>query len=67
MLKKEFDIHRAHGTKHPLMKAYGVNAVAAIQTSYAIAPTFVRALLNSGTGTVVMTVVQVRHQRRDDG
>ena len=27
LLKKEFDFHRTHGTKHPLMKAYGVDAV----------------------------------------
>lgn len=27
LLKKEFDIHRAEGTAHPLMKAYGVDAV----------------------------------------
>ncbi len=27
LLKKEFDIHRAQGTSHPLMKAYGVDAV----------------------------------------
>ncbi len=27
LLKKEFDIHRAKGTVHPLMKKYGVNAV----------------------------------------
>lgn len=27
LLKKEFDIHRANGTPHPLMKAYGLNAV----------------------------------------
>jgi len=27
LLKKEFDIHRAHGTTHPLMKAYTVDAV----------------------------------------
>ncbi len=27
LLKKEFDIHRAKGTAHPLMKAYGVDAV----------------------------------------
>lgn len=27
LLKKEFDIHRAGGTKHPLMKSYGVNAI----------------------------------------
>ncbi len=27
LLKKEFDIHRAHGTPHPLMKTYGVDAV----------------------------------------
>ena len=27
LLKKEFDIHRADGTPHPLMKTYGVNAV----------------------------------------
>lgn len=27
LLKKEFDIHRAKGDQHPLMKAYGVDAV----------------------------------------
>lgn len=27
LLKKEFDIHRANGTAHPLMQAYGVDAV----------------------------------------
>ena len=27
LLKKEFDIHRASGTPHPLMKAYGLDAV----------------------------------------
>lgn len=27
LLKKEFDIHRAAGTPHPLMKTYGVDAV----------------------------------------
>jgi len=27
LLKKEFDIHRANGTPHPLMKHYGVDAV----------------------------------------
>lgn len=27
LLKKEFDIHRAKGTKHPLMEHYGVDAV----------------------------------------
>ncbi|MEK7524210.1 MAG: PD-(D/E)XK nuclease family protein [Patescibacteria group bacterium] len=27
LLKKEFDIYRAKGTPHPLMKAYGLNAV----------------------------------------
>ena len=27
LLKKEFDTHRAKGTSHPLMKAYGINAV----------------------------------------
>ena len=27
LLKKEFDIHRAKGEKHPLMKAYGIDAV----------------------------------------
>jgi len=27
LLKKEFDIHRANGTQHPLMKQYGVDAV----------------------------------------
>lgn len=27
LLKKEFDIHRVRGTQHPLMKAYGIEAV----------------------------------------
>ena len=27
LLKKEFDLHRAKGTAHPLMEAYGLNAV----------------------------------------
>ncbi len=27
LLKKEFDIHRAEGSAHPLMKAYGVDAI----------------------------------------
>jgi len=27
LLKKEFDIHRAKGTKHPLMKAYGLDLI----------------------------------------
>lgn len=27
LLKKEFDIHRANGTPHPLMKHYGVEAI----------------------------------------
>lgn len=27
LLKKEFDIHRAAKTAHPLMKAYGINAI----------------------------------------
>lgn len=27
LLKKEFDIHRAKGTAHPLMKTYGIEAV----------------------------------------
>lgn len=27
LLKKEFDIHRAEGTAHPLMQAYGLDAV----------------------------------------
>lgn len=27
LLKKEFDVHRAKGTPHPLMKHYGVDAV----------------------------------------
>jgi len=27
LLKKEFDIHRANGEKHPLMKAYGIEAL----------------------------------------
>ncbi|MCL9972432.1 MAG: PD-(D/E)XK nuclease family protein [Candidatus Pacebacteria bacterium] len=27
LLKREFDIHRARGTTHPLLKAYGVDAV----------------------------------------
>lgn len=27
LLKKEFDVHRARGTKHPLMETYGIDAV----------------------------------------
>lgn len=27
LLKKEFDVHRANGTPHPLMKSYGLNTV----------------------------------------
>lgn len=27
LLKKEFDLHRARGTTHPLMKTYGIDAV----------------------------------------
>jgi ATP-dependent exoDNAse (exonuclease V) beta subunit len=27
LMKKEFDIHRAAGTKHPLVEAYGLDAV----------------------------------------
>ncbi len=27
LLKKEFDIHRSHRTTHPLMEAYGLDAV----------------------------------------
>ena len=27
LLKKEFDIHRANGTTHPLMKHYGIDAI----------------------------------------
>lgn len=27
LLKKEFDIHRARGTAHPLMKEYGIDAI----------------------------------------
>lgn len=27
LLKKEFDVHRAKGTKHPFMDAYGIDAV----------------------------------------
>lgn len=36
----------------------GVNATGAIQTNYLFAPTFVRVLLNSGSGSVTMTAVQ---------
>jgi len=27
LLKKEFDVHRAKGTKHPLMETYGIDAI----------------------------------------
>lgn len=27
LLKREFDIHRAHGSKHPLVEAYGLDAI----------------------------------------
>jgi hypothetical protein len=39
--------------------AAGVGATGSIQTNFAYAPTFVRCLLNSGSGSVVMTVVQM--------
>ncbi len=35
-----------------------VGATAAVQTNYLFAPAFVRTLLNSGTGTVAMKVIQ---------
>jgi hypothetical protein len=35
-----------------------VNATASVQTNYLFAPTFVRALLNSGSGSVAMKVIQ---------
>ncbi len=35
-----------------------VNATAAVQTNFLFTPTYVRALLNSGTGTVAMKVIQ---------
>lgn len=35
-----------------------VNATGNVQTNYLFAPTFVRALLNSGTGSVAMKVIQ---------
>jgi hypothetical protein len=38
--------------------ATAVNATGAVQTNYLFAPTFVRALLNSGTGSVAMKVIQ---------
>jgi hypothetical protein len=38
--------------------ASAVNAVGSVQTNYIFAPTFVRTLLNSGTGSVAMKVVQ---------
>src|SRR3989344_6004941 len=27
LLKKEFDVHRANGSKHPLMESYGLDAI----------------------------------------
>jgi RecB family exonuclease len=27
LLKKEFDVHRVNGTKHPLMETYGIDAI----------------------------------------
>src|SRR3989344_4087539 len=30
LLKREFDIHRANGTKHPLQKRYGIDAMPAV-------------------------------------
>jgi hypothetical protein len=38
--------------------ASAVNAIASVQTNFLFAPTFVRALLNSGTGSVTMKVIQ---------
>jgi len=35
-----------------------VNATAAVQTNFLFTPTYVRALLNSGTGSVTMKVIQ---------
>lgn len=35
-----------------------VNATGPVQTNYLFSPTFVRTLLNSGSGTVTMTVIQ---------
>lgn len=35
-----------------------VGATGSVQTNYLFAPTFVRVLLNSGTGSVVMTAIQ---------
>jgi hypothetical protein len=37
----------------------GVGATGSIQTNFAYAPTWVRALLNSGTGSISMTVLQL--------
>jgi hypothetical protein len=36
-----------------------VNATASLQTNYQFAPTFVRCLLNSGSGSVKMVVTQL--------
>ncbi len=38
--------------------ANAVGATGAVQTNFLFTPTYVRALLNSGTGTVVMKVIQ---------
>lgn len=38
--------------------AAAVGATGSIQTNFAYTPTFVRALLNSGTGSLAMTVIQ---------
>jgi hypothetical protein len=38
--------------------ASAVNAIASVQTNFLFAPTSVRALLNSGTGSVAMKVIQ---------
>src|SRR5579871_4489971 len=27
LLKREFDIHRANGSKHPMLKPYGIDAI----------------------------------------
>jgi len=43
----------------PTSDATGVGATTTIQSNYAYAPTFARVLLNSGTGTVTATFIQL--------
>ena len=54
----QFPVAQASMTWFPLGDASGVGATANMQSKYDAAPCWVRVLLNSGTGTVRLTVKQ---------